>query len=102
MSVFSAIRITELTLQGTLRELIDGGLSQAESWRLFQEVLQALSYLHSQSVVHRDLKPSNILISEFASCLSGVMLTTKMANGKLSWRTLDSRYVVAKPHQDHY
>jgi translation initiation factor 2-alpha kinase 4 len=50
--------------QGTLRELIDGGLSEVESWRLFQEVLQALSYLHSQSVVHRDLKPSNILISQ--------------------------------------
>jgi serine/threonine protein kinase len=64
MSVLSAAEITMLTYKGTLRELIDGGLSQAESWRLFQEVLQALSYLHSQSVVHRDLKPSNILISE--------------------------------------
>lgn len=50
--------------KGTLREVIDGGLSEVESWRLFQEVLQALSYLHSQSVVHRDLKPSNILISQ--------------------------------------
>jgi serine/threonine protein kinase len=61
----------KLTMQGTLRELIDGGLTEVESWRLFQEVLQALSYLHSQSVVHRDLKPSNILISKGLSLHGG-------------------------------
>ena len=31
--------------------------------RIFQDVCQAVHYLHQNSVVHRDLKPSNILIS---------------------------------------
>jgi translation initiation factor 2-alpha kinase 4 len=53
----------ELIMQGTLRELIDSQLGTEESWRLFREVLEALSYLHDRNIVHRDLKPSNILIS---------------------------------------
>jgi translation initiation factor 2-alpha kinase 4 len=53
----------ELIMQGTLRELIDSQLGTDESWRLFREVLEALSYLHDRNIVHRDLKPSNILIS---------------------------------------
>ena len=31
--------------------------------RLFQEVLQAVQYAHTNLVVHRDLKPSNILVT---------------------------------------
>jgi predicted Ser/Thr protein kinase len=31
--------------------------------KTFQQVCQAVDYLHSNSIVHRDLKPSNILVS---------------------------------------
>jgi serine/threonine protein kinase len=38
-------------------------LSLAGRIRIFQDVCQAVHYLHQNSVVHRDLKPNNILIS---------------------------------------
>ena len=31
--------------------------------KTFQQVCQAVDYLHMNSIVHRDLKPSNILVS---------------------------------------
>ena len=33
--------------------------------RIFHEVLQALAYLHSQSITHYDIKPENIVFDEF-------------------------------------
>lgn len=30
---------------------------------LYAQMLRALKYIHSASVVHRDLKPSNILVN---------------------------------------
>ncbi|KHJ32965.1 putative protein kinase [Erysiphe necator] len=48
----------------TLRDLIKRGLheNEEEIWRLFREILEGLSYIHSQNIVHRDLKPENIFI----------------------------------------
>ncbi|MEK6852261.1 MAG: serine/threonine-protein kinase, partial [Nanoarchaeota archaeon] len=40
-----------------------GTISQNESLMIVKQVLNALSYAHSQNVVHGDIKPSNILIS---------------------------------------
>ncbi|QLG70501.1 hypothetical protein HG535_0A04410 [Zygotorulaspora mrakii] len=35
-----------------------------EYWRLFRQILEALSYIHSLGIIHRDLKPMNIFIDE--------------------------------------
>jgi predicted Ser/Thr protein kinase len=48
----------------TLQEVLKTEeLSPGEALRIAGDVLDALSYAHSQGVVHRDIKPSNILIT---------------------------------------
>jgi serine/threonine protein kinase len=37
-------------------------LSEAEACKFFQEIIDGIDYLHSQSIVHRDLKPENLLL----------------------------------------
>ncbi|KAM0453783.1 hypothetical protein ACHAPV_008720 [Trichoderma viride] len=55
----------------TLRDLIARKLykNNTEIWRLFRQILEGLSHIHSLSIVHRDLKPENIFI---ASSTDGV------------------------------
>ena len=39
------------------------GFTEARSYHIFAQMLEATSYLHSHNIVHRDLKPENILLS---------------------------------------
>jgi translation initiation factor 2-alpha kinase 4 len=32
------------------------------SWRLFRQILDGLSHIHSHGIIHRDLKPDNVFI----------------------------------------
>ncbi|KAL9102752.1 MAG: hypothetical protein Q9187_009087, partial [Circinaria calcarea] len=48
----------------TLRDLINGNLhaNPEECWRLFRQILEGLSHVHSNGIIHRDLKPDNLFI----------------------------------------
>jgi translation initiation factor 2-alpha kinase 4 len=57
----------------TLRDLIRKGLYKEteEIWRLFRQVLEGLSHIHSLNVVHRDLKPENVFIDSASNVRIG-------------------------------
>ena len=47
----------------TLGEFLAERPSTAERNRVFEELLRAVSYLHTRGIIHNDLKPENILIT---------------------------------------
>ena len=56
--------VMEYCEKGELFDYIvnNGKLSEEESCRLFQQIINGVEYLHEQSIIHRDLKPENILL----------------------------------------
>lgn len=70
----------------TLRDLIRDGLYDDidRSWRLFRQILDGLSHIHSHGIIHRDLKPDNIFIDvannprigDFGLATSGQFVTS--------------------------
>jgi len=54
--------VLEFAEGGELFHRIKNGVSEAEARKLFTQLLNAVNYLHSQSIAHRDLKPENILL----------------------------------------
>ncbi|KAL1746128.1 hypothetical protein HDZ31DRAFT_81443 [Schizophyllum fasciatum] len=52
----------EFVERQTLKELIQDGITEQESWRLFSQLLSALVEMKRERILHRDIKPQNIFI----------------------------------------
>lgn len=54
----------ELCVKGDLLEHINirGALPEHSAWRLFNQLCEAVQYLHNSDVAHRDLKCENLLL----------------------------------------
>jgi serine/threonine protein kinase len=51
---------------GSLKDHIEknGALESQQTKKVFEQVLEGVSYIHQNDVIHRDLKPSNILFDQ--------------------------------------
>ena len=43
-------------------KLVDEGISEDEAWRLFLQIVDALSHMSTHTILHRDIKLTNIFI----------------------------------------
>ena len=66
-------------------------LSEKQACEFFQEIIDALTYLHSQNIVHRDVKPENILLESF-----GKKMTCKLIDFGIS-RTYTLDKLISTP-----
>ncbi|MFF3676432.1 serine/threonine-protein kinase [Streptomyces sp. NPDC002120] len=64
---------------GSLRELLDAGVAEADRARLITGICEGLAHLHRSGWVHSDLKPENVLLGADRSVrLSDFGLATEM------------------------
>ncbi|XP_054805611.1 CBL-interacting protein kinase 24 [Prosopis cineraria] len=80
--------ILEFVMGGELYDKIvqQGKLSENESRRYFQQLIDAVAHCHSKGVYHRDLKPENLLLDAFGNLKVsdfGLSALTKQVPGLL-------------------
>ncbi|HET8648862.1 MAG TPA: protein kinase, partial [Gemmatimonadales bacterium] len=92
----------------------EGALPLAEAVRILREIVDALAYAHSNSVVHRDIKPDNVLLSTGHAVVTdfGVAKAVSASSGGHSSLTslgvalgtpayMAPEQAAADPHVDH-
>ncbi|WP_329619527.1 serine/threonine protein kinase [Streptomyces sp. NBC_01255] len=78
-AVDGAIVLVMERAAGSLRELLDAGVSEADRGRLIAGICEGLAHLHRSGWVHADLKPENILLGRDGSVkLSDFGLATEL------------------------
>ncbi|MEU4269158.1 serine/threonine-protein kinase [Streptomyces sp. NPDC026092] len=78
-SLEGAIVLVMERAAGSLRELLDAGVPEAERGRLIAGICEGLAHLHRSGWVHADLKPENVLLAEDGSVkLSDFGLATEL------------------------
>lgn len=61
----------EFVERQTLKERIEDGISEDEAWRLFHQIVDALSHMSNLGILHRDIKLTNIFIDAKGDCKVG-------------------------------
>ncbi|MFJ7960699.1 serine/threonine-protein kinase [Streptomyces sp. NPDC096319] len=78
-AVDGAIVLVMERAAGSLRELLDAGVSGADRGRLIAGICEGLAHLHRSGWVHADLKPENVLLGADGSVkLSDFGLATEL------------------------
>lgn len=58
------ITLRNANSRGRREHKLSAGLDEQIVWEYTQQLLDAIAYLHSKSLMHRDLKPSNVLLAD--------------------------------------
>jgi serine/threonine protein kinase len=59
----------KLVVGRRLDELVRAGITEAERFRIFARIGEAVAFAHARGVIHLDLKPMNIMVGQFGEVL---------------------------------
>lgn len=72
--------VMEYASGGTVHHMRKSGrLSESHIWKYCIQLLQAVSYIHSQRIVHRDIKTLNVFLDELDNVKLGAAFVSDMA-----------------------